>query len=295
MAPRVLHVGGDPRRGTAFDEATLRKEQRHETGASDPDPYRSRARAEGLVEPSMLSQTDLQIALAFALRELGPAWKIVSDCPPVDPLDPDHWASGVHSVQVTLRHRVSGQLKVLGRRVVADPNASVHRGLALQLIEAYGQGNADPLRRYLEEVGVAAVTAREAHVLRRPAVVTSPGPPGSEAELMEAGVSVAVPKPPVGAGVDGDADIASHASHSAVSKPGRPIGGTPKWPSLSTVTSRWRREASRPALTHVPAASGESRSRMLSRLRRELVIWQWRRAAISGRDKSDKSDHTRSD
>ena len=93
----------------------------------------------------MLSQTDLQIALAFALRELGPAWKIVSDCPPVDPLDPDHWASGVHSVQVTLRHRVSGQLKVLGRRVVADPNASVHRGLALQLIEAYGQGNADPL------------------------------------------------------------------------------------------------------------------------------------------------------
>src|SRR2546427_8327475 len=67
-------------------------------------------------DPSMLSLADLERALALALGEFGPAWKIVGDCAPVDPFDPSHWDSGSQSFQVTLRHRVTGHLKVLGRR-----------------------------------------------------------------------------------------------------------------------------------------------------------------------------------
>jgi hypothetical protein len=203
----------------------------------------------------MLSLADLERALALALGEFGPAWKIVGDCAPVDPFDPSHWDSGSQSFQVTLRHRVTGHLKVLGRRVAYEPSAGVHRAVALSLIEAYRHGNAEPIRQFLEDIGVAATTAgNAAHFFRPPSVVPSPdASSGKTAEASE----VRVPVP---------------------------------------VTSRWRRETPRPALPHasvggsgVPAATVECRSPMLSRLRRELEIWQWRRAASSGNSRGPRT------
>src|SRR4030095_3056172 len=64
----------------------------------------------------MLAQADFQRALALALGEFAPAWTIVGECSPVDRSDASHWGSGPQSFQVTLRHRVTGHLKVLGRR-----------------------------------------------------------------------------------------------------------------------------------------------------------------------------------
>ena len=223
----------------------------------------------------MLSLADLERALALALGEFGPAWKIVGDCAPVDPFDPSHWDSGSQSFQVTLRHRVTGHLKVLGRRVAYEPSAGLHRAVALSLIEAYRHGNAEPIRQYLEDIGVAATAAGDAtHFFRPPSVVPSPAAAsGKRAEVSEA---------------SREPDIVSRVSRSGVSTSRSPIVARPKWPSLSTVTSRWRRETPRPALpdtaaggSGVPAATVECRKPMLSRLRRELEIWQWRRAASS--------------
>jgi hypothetical protein len=118
----------------------------------------------------MLAQADFERALALALDEFAPAWTIVGDCAPVDPFDPIHWDSGSRSFQVTLRHRVTGHLKVLGRRIADEPNVSGHPALALSLIGAYRNGNAEPLRRYLEEIGIVPVAST-----RAPAAVTAAG------------------------------------------------------------------------------------------------------------------------
>lgn len=126
----------------------------------------------------MLAQADFERALALALGEFAPAWKIVGDCAPVDPVDPGHWGSGSRSFQVTLRHRVTGHLKVLGRRVAYEPNASLHPAVALSLIGAYRHGNPEPIRHYLEEIGVAAITVADAAALFRPPAV-APSPPAS--------------------------------------------------------------------------------------------------------------------
>ena len=227
----------------------------------------------------MLSLADLERALALALGEMGPAWKLVGDCAPVDPFDPSHWDSGSQSFQATLRHRVTGHLKVLGLRVAYEPGASLHRAVALSLIEAYRHGNPEPIRQYLEEIGVAVTTASDsAHFFRRPSVATSPSASScAAAEVFEARVAVSA-----------DTDIPSRMSRARVSTSRSPIVARPKWRSLSTVTSRWRRETPRPVLPDASVGSGgraatvESRSRMLSRLKRELKIWQWRRTAISG-------------
>ena len=73
----------------------------------------------------------LEETLARALGEFCPAWKIASDCSPVDPFDPSHWATDTQSCQVTLRHRVTGRLTVLGRRIADEPSTRLHRGVAL--------------------------------------------------------------------------------------------------------------------------------------------------------------------
>lgn len=122
----------------------------------------------------MANDKTLEETLARALSELCPAWKIASDCSPVDPFDPSHWATDTQSCQVTLRHRVTGRLTVLGRRVADEPSTRLHRGVALSLIEAYGRGDANPLRRYLEDIGVAETVTRDAgHFFQRPSVITS--------------------------------------------------------------------------------------------------------------------------
>jgi hypothetical protein len=206
----------------------------------------------------MLAQADFERALAFALGEFAPAWEIVGDCAPVDPADPRHWGSGSRSFQVTLRHRVTGHLKVLGRRVADEPNASLHPAVALSPIGAYRHGNTEPIRRYLEEIGVAATAAGDAATLvRQPSLTLSPA--ATKAVAMEV--------------------VTVHAVASS------PVVGKRKWPSLAAVTSRWRRETPRPVFAEASVTSGartpalEPRRRVLRRLRRELAIWQWRRSA----------------
>ena len=93
----------------------------------------------------MLAQADFQRALTLALGEFAPAWAIVGDCSPVDRADATHWGSGPQSFQVTLRHRVTGHLKVLGRRTAHQPGATVHPAVALSLIGAYRHGNSEPI------------------------------------------------------------------------------------------------------------------------------------------------------
>jgi len=135
----------------------------------------------------MLAQADLQNALAQALGEFGPAWKIVSECSPVNPLDPSHWAVGSQSFHVNIRHRVTGRLKVLGRRVADEPSASLHRAVAFSLVDSYVHGNSDPIRRYLEDIGVATGSERDAgHFFRRPAASATGLVSITRAELLEA-------------------------------------------------------------------------------------------------------------
>ena len=241
----------------------------------------------------MLAQADFQRALALALGEFAPAWRIVGDCAPVDRFDASHWGAGSQSFQVTLRHRVTGHLKVLGRRVAYEPSASVHPAVALPLIGAYRHGNAEPLRRYLEEIGVAAVTPGDAtHFFRRRETVPSSSVPRSEpAELLAAGLAVAAPVSAVGTVDSADAEVERQAPHSGVSKSWSLSVPRPRWPSRLTVAPRRPRDVPQPAAPSaprksvLPATTVETRRPMLSRLRRLLEIWQWRRAAGGGREK----------
>lgn len=101
---------------------------------------------------------DSRRLLEAALREFSPGWDIVGDCSPVDPVDANQWPSGTRSFQVTLHHRSTGAQKVLGRRTVDDAAASCHRGLAYLVLQAYGERNTDPIRRYFEEIDIATPT-----------------------------------------------------------------------------------------------------------------------------------------
>ena len=143
----------------------------------------------------MLAQADFQRTLALALGELAPAWTIVGDCASVDRLDASHWGSGPQSFQVTLRHRVTGHLKVLGRRTAYEPGATVHPAVALSLIGAYRHGNPEPLRVYLEEIGVAAAIAGDGtRFFGRPSPAPSPRASSTEPpEILAAGLAVAAP------------------------------------------------------------------------------------------------------
>jgi hypothetical protein len=244
----------------------------------------------------MLAQADFQRTFSLALGELAPAWAIVGDCAPVDRFDASHWGSGPLSFQVTLRHRVTGHLKVLGRRTAYEPGATVHPAVALSLIGAYRHGNSEPLRVYLEEVGVAAGIASDGtRFFGRPSTAPSPRPSSAEAlEILAAGLDGAFPIPAAGAtsvvgevdSLDGGIEGASRRTAAA-----RSWSLKPRWPSLLTVGSRASRDEipapPRPPLrrkVHVPAPA-DTRRPMLGRLRRELQIWYWRRAAGSGSDK----------
>jgi hypothetical protein len=217
----------------------------------------------------MLAQADFERALAFALGEFAPAWEIVGDCAPVDPVDPSHWGSGSRSFQVTLRHRVTGRLKVLGRRAADDPNASFHPAVALSPIGAYRHGDTEPIRRYLEEIGVAATTAGDAATFFRPPAPSPAASSGAAVAAVGAHHAASAATLVVGTAASDEADT------------------KPRWTSLSAVTSRWRRQPRRPAFAGAAVGSGrharavDSRGRVLRRLKRELAIWQWRRSAGS--------------
>jgi len=256
----------------------------------------------------MLAQADFQRALSLALGELAPGWTLVGDCAPVDSSDASHWGSGPQSFQATLRHRVTGHVKVLGRRVAYEPGATVHPAVALSLIGAYRHGNSAPIRAYLEEIGVGSGGGTSgAHFFRRPADTQSPQRAGAEPPAVRAaGLAVAAPiassrrSTSVVDEVDGAESTESHRSWSF----------KPKWPSLLTGGSRTpsasrapsepraareprapRAEVATPVAEpsmrrtmRIPAAS-EGRTPMFGRLRRELQIWYWRRGAGNALDK----------
>jgi hypothetical protein len=102
----------------------------------------------------VLSHDEAQRLLTLALREMAPDWELAGHCTELAIHDPNVWPSGVGTFGVTLRHRSSGALKVLGRRAGPEPNASFHRGVSFLVLEAYAARNVDPMRRYLEEIGL---------------------------------------------------------------------------------------------------------------------------------------------
>ena len=229
----------------------------------------------------MLAQADFQRALALALGEFAEAWAIVGECSPIDRFDASHWGSGPQSFQVTLRHRVTGHLKVLGRRVAYAPGASVHPAVALSLIGAYRHGNSEPIRGYFEEIGIA-VAGEATSFFQRPSDTRSVRASGADAaEAVPAGLAMA--------SVISEPRAAAAASEAGEPSPG---GGTSRPWSLII------RKSKSPAPRDVPAApppairrsarmppGAEPRTPMLGRLKRELEIWYWRRGASSGPDK----------
>jgi len=215
----------------------------------------------------MLAQADFERALGLALFEFAPAWTIVGGCAPVDRFDASHWGSGPQSFQVTLRHQATGRLMMLGRRVANEPGATVHPAVALSLIGAYRHGNSEPIRAYLEEIGVmTASTSGASQVFRRPVAVPSP---------------VALPShaPRPSAPAAGTEAAAIRAGGLAVAAP-----VSPRPPALVTRRAPLPHEVAPPPVTSAgrsaPMPRGpEARTPMLGRLRRELQIWYWRRGA----------------
>jgi hypothetical protein len=250
----------------------------------------------------MLAQADLQNALAQALGEFGPAWRVVSECSPVNPLDPSHWAVGSQSFHVNIRHRVTGRLKVLGRRVADEPSASLHRAVAHSLVDSYVHGNADPIRRYLEDIGVAANAESDGgHFFRRPAAVAAAPvsttravaepleaqAPGARTPVARAPVPAA--EPPRGLPI---AELPRHLRAAeprrrvSTVEPSRPVSVTES-PRPAPVTEPPRQVLPVAALgSGVMRAPGTGGSRVLRRFKREFAIWQWRRAAGSSAQKS---------
>lgn len=236
----------------------------------------------------MLAQADFQRALAQALGEFAPAWRIVGECAPVDRSDTSHWGSGPQSFQVTLRHGVTGHLKVLGRRATDEPRATVHPAVALSLIGSYRHGHSEPIRTYLEEIGVAAGSAGTAKpFFPRPVSAPPPRVPIA-APARTAGPAVVRPIAAArAASLAGAVDSLEPESERAESP--RPWSLRPRWPSLLTPGSR-----PQPELPPLPpparrrsipvSATVEARQPVLGRLRRELQIWYWRRGASSGQD-----------
>lgn len=103
----------------------------------------------------MLAREDAQRLFLRVLSEFAPEWELVGDVGEVTIRDPEHWLSGIGTFGVTVRHRRTGALKVLGRRAGLGTEVSYHRGISFLVLEAYADRNTDPIRRYLQEVGVA--------------------------------------------------------------------------------------------------------------------------------------------
>lgn len=114
----------------------------------------------------MLPRDEAQGLFGRALTEFSPDWDPVGQLTEVTTRDPEHWLSGIGTFGIMLQHRSTGALKVLGRRAGAGPGATYHRGISFLVLEAYSQRNTDPIRRYLEEIGLAS---RHASPARRTA------------------------------------------------------------------------------------------------------------------------------
>ncbi len=103
----------------------------------------------------MVPREEASRLFALALKEFAPDWEIVDALTEVTIRDRHHWMSGIGTFGATLRHRVTGAVKILGRRAGGAAGASYHRGISFLVLEAYNERNTDPMWRYLQEVGVA--------------------------------------------------------------------------------------------------------------------------------------------
>lgn len=108
----------------------------------------------------MLSRDEAQEIFRRVLTEFAPEWEPIGPLTEVTTRDPHHWLSGIGTFGVMLQHRGTGAIKSLGRREGAGPGVTYHRGVSFVVLEAYGERNTDPIRRYLEEIGVAQRPAR---------------------------------------------------------------------------------------------------------------------------------------
>lgn len=115
----------------------------------------------------MLPQAEAQQLLDQALREYAPDWERVGELREVTTRDPDHWLSGIGTFGVILRHRATEALKVLGRRRGPEGAATYHRGISFLVLQAYAERNTDPIRRYLQEIGIPPRPAASRQALFR--------------------------------------------------------------------------------------------------------------------------------
>lgn len=116
----------------------------------------------------MLTRDEAHGLLRRALEEFAPDWDSMGPVNEVTTRDPDNWLSGIGTFGVMLQHRRSGTVKVLGRRAgsVSGSRVSYHRGISFVVLQAYGERNTDPLRRYLDEIGIAPHPASSVSALR---------------------------------------------------------------------------------------------------------------------------------
>jgi hypothetical protein len=106
----------------------------------------------------MIGRDDARRLLQLALDEFAPRWEIAADPVEVTIRDPHHWLSGIGTFGATLRDRTTGSVRVLGRRTGPEVGAAFHRGISGMVLEAFLEGSADPIQRYLREIGVAGTT-----------------------------------------------------------------------------------------------------------------------------------------
>lgn len=111
----------------------------------------------------MISRDEARRLLQLALEEFAPRWEICADPSPVTIQDPHHWLSGIGTFGVTLRERATGTMKILGRHRGPEEGATFHRGISGLVLEAYGDGSSDPIRRYLQEIGVGGTIVPPRH------------------------------------------------------------------------------------------------------------------------------------
>lgn len=114
----------------------------------------------------MLTRDEAQSLLHRALAEFAPEWDSTGPVREVTTRDPQHWLSGIGTFGVMLQHRGSGVVKILGRRAGSGSGVSYHRGISFLVLQAYGERNTDPVRRYLDEIGVSSHSVRTLAALR---------------------------------------------------------------------------------------------------------------------------------
>ena len=116
----------------------------------------------------MLVREQVQRLFELALAEFAPDWQTAGACVELTQHDPEHWVSGLGTFGFVLRNRKTGAVKFLGWRSGEFRNATYHRGISYRVLEAYADRITDPIRRYFEEIGIAAGGAARSTFLGRP-------------------------------------------------------------------------------------------------------------------------------